>query len=239
MYKKLINKPRLSFEVASQIKQLIQSEKLKPGDKLPNEIQLTELFGVSRPTVREAVKSLASHNIIEIIRGKGTFITKNPGLSSDPLGLDFVTDKNLPMALLEARLVIEPSVARLAAEKANNKDIEKLQAYIDEMAHIENQSTGWVSLEFGFHRGIACATQNPVIMRIVPVIHDAIVKSLKYAPRSREDHHTASLEHIKILSRIKEKDPKKAFDAMYEHIQNSMLRTVRYASGKHSKPKAH
>ncbi len=71
MYKKLSRENRLSYEVADHIKALIKSEKLKAGDKLPNEMQLAELFGVSRPTVREAVKSLVSRNIIRIERGKG------------------------------------------------------------------------------------------------------------------------------------------------------------------------
>src|SRR4030042_4252993 len=107
MYKKFKNEERLSHKVVSQIKHLIQSEKLKSGDKLPNEVELAKLFGVSRPTIREAVKTLASKNIIEIIRGKGTFVTQNPGISSDPLGLAFIDDKNLLFSLIEVRLIIE------------------------------------------------------------------------------------------------------------------------------------
>ena len=76
MYRKIKNQSRLSHEVAGQIKELIRKEKLKPGDKLPNEMQLAELFGVSRPTIREAAKSLVSQNIIKILRGKGTFVSE-------------------------------------------------------------------------------------------------------------------------------------------------------------------
>ncbi len=100
MYRRIKNQNRLSDEVANRIKELILKKKLRPGNKLPNEMQLAELFGVSRPTIREAVKSLVSQNIIMILRGKGTFVSETPGIASDPLGLDFLIDDNFHVSPL-------------------------------------------------------------------------------------------------------------------------------------------
>lgn len=226
MYKKISNQKRLSHEVANQIKTLIRTEKLKPGEKLPNEMQLTELFGVSRSTVREAVKSLASQNIIEIVRGKGTFVSKNPGISSDPLGLEFVLNGDLPLSLIEVRLIIEPAVARLAAERGSPADIERIGLYVHQMEDIVGRHEVGIGTELEFHRSIAEATENPVIMRIVPVIMDAIVKTYRDAPRTSADHRQALQEHIKIYEGIRERNTEKAFQAMNQHLENSYQRTM-------------
>lgn len=226
MYKKISNQKRLSHEVANQIKTLIRNEMLKPGEKLPNEMELTKLFGVSRSTVREAVKSLASQNIIEIVRGKGTFVSQNPGISSDPLGLDFVLNGDLHLSLIEVRLIIEPAVARLAAERGTPKDIERIGRFIHEMEDIVGRHEVGIGTELEFHRSIAEATENPVIMRIVPVIMDAIVKTYSDAPRTSDDHRQALQEHIKIYEGIEERSPEKAFQAMSQHLENSYQRTM-------------
>ncbi|MBN2545920.1 MAG: FadR family transcriptional regulator [Spirochaetes bacterium] len=228
MYIKVKNKGNLSLLVSDQIKQLIQKEKFKPGDKLPNEIQLTELFGVSRPTIREAIKILASQNIIEIISGKGTFVTQNPGISSDPLGLAFIDDKNLIYSLIEVRLIIEPQVAKLAAQHASDKEINKLQKVINDMKKIMKlkDDDAWIKSEFEFHKSISYATKNPVIMRIVPIIHESIIKTLKYAPRTPFDHKNAIIEHSKILQAIIDKDAEKSMQTMQQHLENSYRRTV-------------
>lgn len=232
MYKKLSNHNRLSLEAADHIKTLVRSEKLKAGDKLPNEMQLAESFGVSRPTVREAVKSLVSQNIIEIIRGKGTFVAQNPGVSSDPLGLDFVVDPDLSLFLIEARKILEPEVARLAAQRAQESDIQRLERLIAEMDGIVTRDATWVKVEQEFHSSIARATQNPVIMRLVPVIVEAIAKTLRYAPRTSEDHRQAFQEHSTILAAIREKNPVKAFQAMRQHLEASYRRTITIGSAK-------
>ena len=83
-----------------------------------------------------------------------------------------------------------------------------------------------IGTELEFHRSIAEATENPVIMRIVPVIMDAIVKTYSDAPRTSDDHRQALLEHIKIYEGIKERDPANAFQAMSQHLENSYQRTM-------------
>jgi GntR family transcriptional repressor for pyruvate dehydrogenase complex len=226
MYKKIENQHRLSHEVADQIKTLIRGEKLKPGDKLPSEMELTRLFGVSRPTVREAVKTLVSQNIIEIVRGRGTFVSQTPGISSDPLGLEFISAGDLHLSLIEARLLLEPPVAQLAAEKAEAADIERIAGHVHEMEDIVEHHRVDVTSELEFHRSIAEATKNPVIMRIVPVIMDSIVKTYKDAPRTSEDHRQALDEHRHIFEGIRAGDPEAAFAAMRRHLSNSYRRTL-------------
>lgn len=228
MYTKIKNKGNLSVLVAEQIKQLIQQKKYKPGDQIPNETKLTELFGVSRPTIREAMKMLASQNFIEVILGKGTFVAKSPGVIDDPLGLTFINDKDLLYYLIEARQIIEPEVARLAAIRVTKEEITVLEEILKKMTEIMKQkdSNEWLQIELEFHNSISLTTRNPVISRILPIINEAISKTIELAPGSNYDHKNATSEHYKIFEAISQKDPEKSFTTMSKHIQNSYKRTT-------------
>ncbi len=226
MYTNLSSEKQRSQEVASHIKELIRDEKLKPGEKLPNELELCALFSVSRPTIREAVKALVSQGIIEIRRGKGTFVSQEPGVAEDPLGLDFITTPNLRLTLIEARLIIEPGAARLAAQKADDNDIAKIAASIKAMEEVVYQHKVEIHTELEFHRSIAEATRNPVIMRIVPIIMESIVKTYRDAPRTSEDHRQAFEEHKVIYEAIAARDPERSYNAMQRHLEASYRRTL-------------
>jgi len=226
MYRKLTRPSRLSSEMAAQIRALIRDKRLRPDDKLPSETHLAELFGVSRPTVREAVKSLVSQNVISIARGRGTYVSRDPGFAADPLGLDFLGRGDLPHSLAEVRGIIEPGVARLAAERAGPEDVAALERLVGRMAEVASTGEAWIDLEVDFHRGVARATSNPVIMRIVPVVLEAIVKSLELSPRTPEDHRQALKEHSGILAAIREHNPDRAYLVMDEHLKASQRRTV-------------
>ncbi|MEN6499654.1 MAG: FadR/GntR family transcriptional regulator [Rectinema sp.] len=226
MYTNLSSEKRRSQEVASHIKELIRDEELKPGEKLPSELELCALFSVSRPTVREAVKILVSQGIIEIRRGKGTFVSQEPGIAEDPLGLDFITTPNLRLTLIEARLIIEPGAARLAAQKADDTDIAKIATSLKAMEEVVYQHKVEIHTELDFHRSIAEATRNPVIMRIIPIIMASIVKTYQDAPRTSEDHRHAFEEHNVIYEAIAAHDPEGSYDAMQRHLEASYKRTI-------------
>ena len=183
-------------------------------------------FAVSRPTVREAVKALVSQGIIEIRRGKGTFVRQTPGISEDPLGLDFIVNPNMRLVLIEARIIIEPGVARLAAQNADDDAIAAIGASVKEMEDIVLQNKVNIEAELSFHRSIAEATKNPVITRIIPIIMESITKTYKDAPRTTEDHRHALEEHRRIYQAIASRDPEKSFQAMHQHLDESYQRTL-------------
>lgn len=226
MYKRIETKEQLSAVVARQIKDLIREQRLKPGDKLPNEMELSQLFGVSRPTIREAMKSLISQNIVSIHRGRGTFVSETPGIVADPLGFDFIHSADLQIALIEARLIIEPGAARLAARNAEPKDIETMHCLLQEMEESVQMHHVRITKELEFHRSIARATKNPVILRIIPVIMEAIQKTYREAPRTPEDHQQALEEHRRVLEAIRSHSPEEAYQAMRQHLENSLQRTL-------------
>ena len=114
----------LPQKISEDIISFILEEKLQPGDKLPNETVLSEHLNAGRSSIREAMKLLASRNIVTIRQGSGTYIASSPGVVQDPLGFTFIGDKQkLIHDLLEVRFLLEPSIAAMAAAHADENDI--------------------------------------------------------------------------------------------------------------------
>ena len=129
----------LPQKISEDIISLILEENLQPGDKLPNETILSERLNAGRSSVREAMKLLASRNIVTIRQGSGTYIASSPGMVEDPLGFTFIGNKQkLIHDLLEVRFLLEPSIAAMAATNAEEKDIKKITALCDEVEVLLN-----------------------------------------------------------------------------------------------------
>lgn len=218
----MYDKTVLSEKIAHNITQMILEKELKPGDKLPNELELTKNLNVSRSTVREAIKILASTNILEIKRGKGTFVSKKPGVAKDPLGVTFMEQKDLILYLFETRLIIEPNIAALAAERAIDTDIIRMEeAFLRLKKDIKNYDNHTNS-DIKFHNAIAKASHNPFINRIVPIINDCISKGYLETKDIPESGDEVIRYHEIILRAIKNKNIHEAKKAMNDHIMYGM-----------------
>ena len=124
----------LAEQVADGIMNLIQETPYKAGDKLPTEKELCESTGAGRNTVREALKILASRNVLEIRQGAGTFVSEKQGIPDDPLGFSMVNDHvKLTRDLLQVRIMLEPQIAALAAQCAKEHEIKELEEILEEM----------------------------------------------------------------------------------------------------------
>ena len=207
----------LPERTAEQISRLIREQHLTCGDKLPSEFELAELLHVGRGTIREGVKLLVARNVLEIRRGKGTYIASNPGEIPDPLGFSYYPDQlRLAMDLVEIRGQMEPWVARMAAEHASAEDIKRLrescsvveQDILSERDHSRNDVL--------FHVEIAKCTQNLVVPKLIPIITYA-VKLFVSLTESRLRMETI-VGHREILEAISDGDGQRAEKAMAQHI---------------------
>lgn len=216
------NKEVLSDTISNNIKLLIIENHLNPGDKLPNELELTKMLNVSRSTVREAIKILVSKNILEVKRGKGTFVCEKPGIAKDPLGVTFMKGDDLLYHLFETRLLIEPQIAELAAIRATEEDIDLLKDIIIDLSEDIKHNRNHIDNDIRFHNTIAKSTQNPIVDRLLPIINECITGGYfktKDLPKSGDvvlDYHE------NILRAIENGDGKKAKKTMYDHITYGM-----------------
>ncbi len=221
----------LSENVSNQIKHLILDGTFPIGEKIPSEQELAEQLGVSRNTIRDAVKLLVSKNILRIKRGKGTFVSLKPGIIDDPFGLDFMDKDNLPSHLSEIRRMIEPEIAYLAAKRATEQEIEKLgeissflmkclKEYLDDKNKQELFDL-IIEADFSFHNLVCQMCKNPIISKIFPVITKNIweIYSSEYFRKALLDVYKMNT-HYNIYRAIKDRDSELARDIMIQHLKN-------------------
>jgi DNA-binding FadR family transcriptional regulator len=204
--------------IAKEIKKSIIEQHLTPGTKLQNEIELLKLYEVSRPTLREAMKILIAENVVEIKRGKGTFVTQNLGIGKDPLGLDFSNQKHLIRNLFETRLLIEPPLARLAALRRNQAELIALKTSLENFANVFVKGEDHTDYDVVFHTNIARCSNNDVLFRILPIIIESIRKGSFKTFDVEASHQRALVYHNKLYTAIEEQNPLLAEETMREHI---------------------
>jgi len=215
---KSVKHTRISDEIVNQIKTLISEGKLKPGDKLPPERELIKEFGVSRPSLREALNSLVTMGFLEI-KGKRTYIKSVASQSmQNPLSLLIKADTKKIFDLIEVRKAIEAWGAYLAAQRASKEDIKQLAGVIEEMKKAFEQGRPWEKQDADFHLGIAQATHNTIQTHIMSTIYDLLRESMARVFRDRSKVKKLLDHHYRIFSAIKSHSPDKAREKTLEHL---------------------
>ena len=202
--------------------EFIKSNNLGSGDKLPNEYTLAENLDVGRSTLREAVRSLASRNILEVRQGSGTYVSKNMGISEDPLGFSFVKDTlKLTEDLFYLRYVLEPEVAMLAAYKRTEQEVTYLENVAEDIENvIDSTDQLHFELDIEFHSLIAKMSRNIAMNHLVPVIVQSITLYNSYYTNEQSKVETLQ-SHREIVRAIRDGDPMQAKYAMQMHIANN------------------
>ena len=218
-----MRKPRkLPEQIADKLREMIIQEEMKTGSKLPAEAELMARFGVSRSTVREAVKILQTENIVDIRQGQGTFLCAMPGLKQDPLGLRFADQQELIAHLLEMRLLIEPGVAALAAQRRKDEDLAQMKQLLDKMDNAYLHGEDYTPFDAEFHSVIAECTGNDVIRRLLPTIHESIQAGYHHTRRVEGSYQRASQCHLDMYRGIMEHDSERARQAAQRHMIQTM-----------------
>lgn len=214
----MLDKRPLPQVIADKIIDLIESKELLPGQKLPSEQELMRELNVGRGTIREAIKSLVSRNIVEIRRGVGTFVAEKTGVVEDPLGFSFIDNKNkLVKDSMDVRLLLEPSIAKWAARNATDSEILEIieLSHKIEIAILNDED--YSDLDVEFHTKIAISSRNLVVKNLIPILNMNI-RSLIDVTHAVLKEHTI-LSHKKIANAIKERNEEMAEQLMREHIE--------------------
>ncbi len=203
------------------------------GQKIPNEFELAQQFGVGRSTVREAVKALVTRGILEVRRGSGTFVISHRSLEDDPLGLNRLEDKyKLALELFELRLMIEPEIASLAAQKAGDEEKRRLQELCRQVEELYSSEQDHLQKDVEFHTHIARCSQNRVVELLIPLIDSAVITfgNLTHRKLKQETLET----HRAIADAICQGDSVGARCAMIMHLtyNRQMLMKLMEESGR-------
>jgi GntR family transcriptional regulator, transcriptional repressor for pyruvate dehydrogenase complex len=159
----------LTDRAIAQIQELIRSGELPPGSRLPPEQELAAQLGLSRNSMREAVKALELIRVLDVRRGDGTFVTSlEPHLLLDGLGfaIELVQDGSV-LEVLEVRRMLEPLATGLAAEQIDNAALRELAGHLDEMEAAGDDSERQIKYDAAFHSTIYSATANQTLLSIL------------------------------------------------------------------------
>ena len=213
----------LSERIADDILAMITiDKKFVIGDKLPNENQLSVELKVSRTTLREAIRILVAHNVLEIKRGKGTYVTNHEGFNTN-LGLEeFSTTKLNAKDLYEMRLIFEPQTAYYAAKRATDKELERILYYgkLEEEKILKNEDR--TEAEQAFHKSIAKATHNEFMDKLMPILYKAIDKGVILSDENEDIIQDTLNDHRNIMEFLANRDAEGAKTAMKLHILHAM-----------------
>ena len=216
------NNKRLSQSIADTLISMITIEKrFAAGDKLPNENELAAELSVSRTTIREAIKTLAARDIVEIQRGRGTFVTK--GALAQKQEMEQLTAiKVNAKDLYEMRLIFEPEAAYLAAERGTETEIRRILEYgrkVEEQIRAEQDRT---ENEQAFHKAIAQATHNEFMNQLMPILFQAISKGVTLSEQSDKAIDDTLNDHRTIMEFLQQRNAEGAKNAMKIHILHAI-----------------
>ena len=184
---------------------------------LGNRRQVTCKIPKKKLFLREAMRALASRNVITIRQGSGSYVSATPGMIDDPFGLTFVEDKQKMIKdLMEIRFLIEPSIAAMAAIRADETDIKNILTACENTEKLLLANKNHAEKDIAFHTAIALSSKNIVVPKLVPIINSSIPLIRESAKFTMRDE-TIEI-HREIADAIAAHDAVRAHDAMYLHL---------------------
>lgn len=224
-FTKVGNSHTLSQRIVQQIEELIREKKLLAGEKLPTEKELCDMFSVSRTALREALQMLSAKGLISIRKGSGIRVNEYSSEHvTNPLSLYFELNFNVDYALhlVHVRQMVEPQVAKLAAQNRTDEDVKKLEKIIKKMTDSQIDPTEKATCDVNFHKTITEASGNPILpvfmnslYELMPKIKSMILAKVPNAGSSGEVYHK------RIFDAIIQQNPEAAFEEMTEHLQHA------------------
>ena len=221
--------------IVVQIKDAIFDGKLKPGERLPSERELADIFHTSRVTVRSAILTLRNNGIVTVRKGTGggTFVVQDldEGEITDLLR-DIIKWKNIGIRdVLEVRGIMEPHIAYLAAADPSPEQIRNIWASIEELEESFASKSTFQSRDENFHKALADAAHNPLLSVFQASLVELLFKFISRIRWSEEDKRNITYHHRKIAEQVERKDPRGARRAMVEHIRDMRSVLSRYPEG--------
>ncbi|WP_018931413.1 FadR/GntR family transcriptional regulator [Gracilibacillus lacisalsi] len=214
---------RLSDSVADDIMSMLAIEKrFLPGDKLPNENELSEELNISRTTLREAIRILVTNGILEIRRGKGTYVKEDIDVNNlEEMGF-LVEAKINAKDLYEMRLIFEPEAAYYATIRASDPELRRILDYGNQIEQKIKHNEDRTEVEQMFHKSIVKATHNEFMEKLMPVLYQAIDKGVILSKKKELAVKDTINDHKMIMEFMKNRNPEGARSAMKIHILHAM-----------------
>ena len=217
-----MKKVKLSERTADRLYEMIAEERCyEPGSKLPNENELSATLNVSRTTLREAISFLVAQGVLEIRRGKGTFVS--PDLPEEAVDLSVLQNMHSRVRakdLFEMRLIFEPETVALACRRASDEELEQIRKKALRVERAAAEGGDWAEADQEFHLALIKASHNEYMRRLYPIINSAVNEILQIT-RSRQEMQDIALgDNRLILDFLMLRDEEGARSAMAIHMKH-------------------
>jgi GntR family transcriptional repressor for pyruvate dehydrogenase complex len=215
--------------VVEQLISLVRSGDLRPGDKLPSEVELMEALGVGRSTLREAKRVLISLGLVEAHPGRGSFVMElgpDDAINREIVSL-LIADEHI-MALYEARALLEVQISGLAAQRATDEDLAELELALDRVGEAAAAGEGVYDLAMEFHLILVKAAHNPVLVTLYQPISTLLQEHQRPIYERLSDPEVELRQHREILASVRRRDSALAQDTMRRHLEY-VLSTTQHA----------
>jgi len=212
---------RTSQEVVTQLREMIHRGELRAGDRLPPERDLAKVLGVSRPTLRAGIRSLAAVGVLESRQGAGTFVVKAdgpPALDSSSLSLMASLHGFTSTEMFEARRALEMAIAGLAAQRANG---EQLASMAEEMAGMYaslEEPEQYLVHDMRFHQMVAAASGNRILTALMNMVATTLFDVRRKTVNRAHDLKESAEMHRQVYRAIRDRDTDAARRAMEDHL---------------------
>jgi GntR family transcriptional repressor for pyruvate dehydrogenase complex len=217
---KTVQSSRLYEQIVRQIEESIQKGELSPGSQLPPERDLAKQFGVSRTAVREAIKALQEKGLVDAFPGRGTFVTTGtPNAMRRSLDRLVNSGEEEGRAyLVEVRDILEPEIAALAAERADDEAVATMREAVKTMDSAAWDSDVYIEADLDFHLALAEAAGNPIVLSLIDSIVGLLREQRLRIFRVEGGPDRGQQHHRRILEAIQRRDPQGARAAMQSHL---------------------
>jgi GntR family transcriptional repressor for pyruvate dehydrogenase complex len=209
----------LTMQVVEYVRGLIDKGEIRPGDRLPPERELARTLRISRSSLRSGIGFLSAMGVLKSRHGAGTFVSDGPpALDSSSLSVLGSLHGFLPWQMFEARIVIESSLAALAAERATDENLAELSEEVSEMYAALDDPQQYLIHDIRFHRAIARAAGNPILATLMETITANLYDRRNRTVQHSRDLQEASQMHREIFHAIRSRNPVQARRLMEEHL---------------------
>ena len=217
-----MKKVKLSERTADRLYEMIAEERCyEPGSKLPNENELSATLNVSRTTLREAISFLVAQGVLEIRRGKGTFVAEElPAAGLDLTSLAGLRSRVRAKDLFEMRLIFEPATVALACLRATDDELAQIEKRARRVERIAAEVGDWPLADQEFHWAIIKASHNEYMRRLYPIINSAVNEILQISQNRQHMQDVALSDNRMILEFLMKRDEDGARHAMSIHMKH-------------------
>lgn len=221
-----VERNSVADQVAKKILDLVRTGNLKPGDQLPTERDLSQMLQVSRPSVREALRGLQILGVVKTRQGGGAYISSLDAADLlGPLQILITLNEDNVEGLYEARVMVDGRVARVAAERLPDADIDRLLAIVKVQEGLVNDPIGFRVSDLEFHRTIMDGTRNPFLSRVSYSLYVLGIEYRRIASLLPGVLAQSQADHADIAAALAARDPDWAERATETHMRNVYLST--------------